>query len=95
MSNEKKTSIFCTVCGIIVGAISGAICSNVVNSKKNKPARELGTLIIYPDDFNNDGLFLDLNCEISELKNYGYATFKVFYDKHNKKVKVKENYAKS
>lgn len=34
MSNEKKTSIFCTVCGIIVGAISGAICNNAVNSKE-------------------------------------------------------------
>lgn len=94
MVNVKTMSL---LIGAAIGAIfASGITSAIFLSKKEKiDNKSIGDIIIFPDDFENDQLFLQLTCSLDQLKTKKHAFFKIIYDKDNKYVKKSENYAKS
>ena len=96
MSNEKKKLIY-IFCGFIFGSVVSTICTSVI-AKKNqekKSEKEMGLIVIYPDAFKQDSMYLQLDCSLEDLKSLPCAKFKIYYDKDNKKVQDKEKFAKS
>lgn len=96
MTDEKK-KLICTLCGFIVGSVISTICvGTLINRNQSKKSeKEMGMIVVYPDEFETDQLYLELNCTLEELKSVPSARFKIYYDKENKKVQIKENFAKS
>lgn len=96
MIYEKKKLIY-TLCGFIVGSVVSTVCISTLakRNQSKKPEKEMGMIVIYPDEFETDQLYLELNCTLEELKSVSSARFKIYYDKKNKKIQIKENFAKS
>lgn len=97
MNNENKKKI-ANIIGLVCSFVAGAVCASgglLIAKKKINKQYESGTIVVYPDDFGNDQLFLEINTSLEDLKSKKYGYFKIVNDKHNKRVQVKENYAKS
>ena len=91
----NKNDLKHCIIGAIIGGLITGIGALLIRKSKDKNEMNIGNIIVYEDDFENNQLYLEIGMSLDELKVLKHGKFRIIYDKDRFKKKNKVVYAKS